>query len=310
MESDFVSITSEYFLGLGLGTFINLHQCQIVKNCVIWPYNVSAAQRNFMPNPQQKLEEYNQLLQGKSAKEILAWATTEFQNLYQTTSFGLTGLVILDLLQEKLPVIYIDTLYNFPETYELVDVVTQKYGLSIHKYYPEGCSTREDFERLYGEELWIKDGDRYDYLVKAEPGHRANVTLHVEAVLTGRRRSQGNDRAALPIVELDESVSPPIFKINPLYDWTYDQCWNYVQDNHVPYNKLHDRGYKSIGDYHSTEPTRAGEGERDGRWRGQEKTECGLHKDYLKMKIAAKKAEREALARKKAEEDRIASASA
>jgi phosphoadenosine phosphosulfate reductase len=283
----------------------------MVRNRVILQYMT----HTFLPNknmtkPQDKVKEYNELLQGKSTKEILEWATTEFKNVYQTTSFWLTGLVILYLLKEKLPVIYIDTLYNFPETYELLDAAVDKYGLTIHKFYPEGCLTRDDFEKLYGTELWIRDGDRYDYLVKAEPGHRANVTLQVAAVLTGRRRSQGNDRAALPIVELDESISPPIFKINPLYDWTYEQCWEYVQANGVPYNKLHDRGYKSIGDFHSTEPTRAGEGERDGRWRGQEKTECGLHKDYLKMKIAAKKAEREALARKKADEERIASLSA
>lgn len=127
-----------------------------------------------------------------------------------------------------------------------------------------------------------------DYLVKAEPGHRAYTELGVKAVFTGRRRSQGADRAELKILELDTSVTPFLVKINPLALWNFKQVQDYIAKNAVIYNRLLDEGYKSIGDYHSTVPSQNDEGERDGRWKGQEKTECGLHKDYFKMKAKLK----------------------
>jgi hypothetical protein len=103
-------------------------------------------------------------------------------------------------------------------------------------------------------------------------------------------RSQGVERSSLPIVEIDTSLEPPVFKINPLANWDYDQVWTYIRNNNVPYNLLHDEGYKSIGDVHSTIKSSEGQGERDGRWAGQSKSECGLHKDYFKLKAAAKAA--------------------
>lgn len=137
--------------------------------------------------------------------------------------------------------------------------------------------------------MWESDADKYDYLVKAEPAHRIYVDLGVQAVFTGRRRSQGGERAELQILELDHQIHPPLLKINPLVMWNHDQVWNYIRENAVPYNTLHDKGYKSIGDYHSTAVTGHHESEREGRWKNQEKTECGLHKDYFKLKKAAVK---------------------
>lgn len=87
---------------------------------------------------------------------------------------------------------------------------------------------------------------------------------------------------------MDTSGPSPILKINVLAFWNYEQVWEYIKANNVPYNVLHDQGYKSIGDWHSTQPTGEGQGEREGRWAGQEKTECGLHKDYFAMKAKLK----------------------
>ncbi|KAJ1555498.1 hypothetical protein HK405_001378 [Cladochytrium tenue] len=140
------------------------------------------------------------------------------------------------------------------------------------------------FEAHHGERLWERDADVYDYLVKVEPARRAALELSAQVLITGRRRSQGAARANIPILEIDESVSPPMLKLNVLAAWDYDQVWDYVRANGVPYNPLLEKGYKSVGDWHSTAPTKAGQSEREGRWAGQEKTECGLHKDYLKMK--------------------------
>jgi phosphoadenosine phosphosulfate reductase len=103
-------------------------------------------------------------------------------------------------------------------------------------------------------------------------------------VITGRRASQGADRASLPPLEVDTTG---LLKLNPLFSWTFDLVKGYIDDNKVPHNKLLSQGYKSIGDWHSTVKVADGEDERSGRWKGQEKTECGLHKDYFLLKQKA-----------------------
>lgn len=234
------------------------------------------------------VKEWNKKLSDCSAAEILEWAKVTFQSrLFQTTSFGLTGLATIEMLNhDPVPIIFIDTLHNFEETLDLINRITKKYDVQVIRVYPKDATSKEDFERIYGENLWTTNPSKYDYLVKAEPAYRIYRELGVEAILTGRRRSQGADRENLNIVEYEESTG--IVKINAFYSWTYDQVFAYVKDHNVPYNILHEQGYKSIGDRHSTEKTLPGENERDGRWRGQEKTECGLHKDYFIMKRLAK----------------------
>ncbi|TPX59223.1 phosphoadenylyl-sulfate reductase (thioredoxin) [Powellomyces hirtus] len=258
-------------------------------------------------------------------QKIIEWALVSLPGLYQTTAFGLTGLVILDMISKiskdhlrsstarsgpptpsssdggaattkttshKVPLIFIDTLHHFPETIELAHRAAERYGAPLHIYKPHGCTSSEDFAAKNGARLWETDADIYDYLVKVEPAQRAYSELSVQAYFTGRRRTQKGDRGDIPILQLDNSQSPPMIKVNALAAWDYDTVLAYVQCNDVPYNPLIDKGYKSIGDVHSTQPTAAGEDERDGRWRGQQKSECGLHKDYLKMRssfLAAKK---------------------
>lgn len=108
----------------------------------------------------------------------------------------------------------------------------------------------------------------------------------MKAVITGRRASQGADRANLQPIEVD---STGLVKLNPLFAWTFPFVQWYVDENKVPRNKLLDQGYRSIGDWHSTAKSADGDqGERAGRWAGKaDKTECGLHVDYFKMKVTA-----------------------
>lgn len=125
---------------------------------------------------------------------------------------------------------------------------------------------------------------------QVEPARRAYDALSAQAVITGRRRSQGGSRSSIPVLEVDETG---LIKVNPLAAWSYAETWAYVQGENVPYNVLVDRGFKSIGDWHSTtipagvtiegvgkgQPgAGADESERSGRWSGSSKTECGLHK--------------------------------
>ncbi|KAI8612486.1 phosphoadenosine phosphosulfate reductase [Chytriomyces sp. MP71] len=244
----------------------------------------------------------NQSLATRTPQEILEWALISLPGLVQTTAFGLTGLAILDMIskirvkqamaEHPVPLIFIDTLYHFPETLALANKAASHFSAPLQIYHPVGFSTSEAFEAHHGKELWKADADVYDFLVKVEPGRRAALENNAQATITGRRRSQGAARATIPILEIDNSVTPAMLKLNVLATWGYDDVWKYIQENGVPYNELHDKGYKSVGDWHSTAPTAEGESERDGRWKGQEKTECGLHKDYFKMRssyLAAKK---------------------
>lgn len=208
-----------------------------------------------------------------------------FPNLYQSTAFGLTGLVSTDMLSKiekespgssPVDLIFLDTLYHFQETYDLVERVRERYpNVRIHSYKPDGANTVAEFEERYGEKLYETAEELYDWIAKVEPLQRAYSELNVAAVLTGRRRSQGGERDKIGVLEVDEETG--VIKINPLVDWSFGQVKAYITENNVPYNVLLDRGYKSIGDWHSTSPVAATEDERAGRWKGQAKTECGIH---------------------------------
>ncbi|KAF4124448.1 phosphoadenosine phosphosulfate reductase [Geosmithia morbida] len=227
----------------------------------------------------------NDQLENMHPMDILRFCKIMFPNLYQSTAFGLTGLVTMDMLskiQKENPesrtvdLIFLDTLYHFKETYELVDRVRERYpNVPVHIFKPDGAETTEQLEDLYGKELYNTSTELYDWIVKVEPLQRAYDELKVSAVLNGRRRSQGAARGSIPIIEVDEERG--IVKINPLATWSFKQVNDYIKENNVPYNALLDRGYKSVGDWHSTSPVKEGEDERAGRWKGQQKTECGIH---------------------------------
>lgn len=225
----------------------------------------------------------NERLENMHPMDILRFCKILFPNLYQSTAFGLTGLVTLDMLSKlekedarPVDIIFLDTLYHFQETHDLVDRVQRRYpATKVHVFQPDQCATAAEFEATYGERLWETAAEMYDWYAKVEPQQRAYTDLGVAAVLTGRRRSQGGQRDRIPVVEVDEERG--VVKVNPLVRWTFQQVRAYIDENEVPYNALLDQGYKSVGDWHSTSPVAAGEDERAGRWKGQAKTECGIH---------------------------------
>lgn len=239
----------------------------------------------------------NERLSKIHPQKILEWAILTLPGLYQTTAFGLTGLAIVDMIskisyeenesnpQHLVPLIFLDTLYHFQETLDLTESIKSKYNVPILVYKPVDCDTVQDFERNNGRRLWETDEDSYDFLVKVEPARRAYEELGVLAVITGRRRSQKGDRENLDILEIDATG---LIKINPLAHWDFPKVRAYIRANEIPYNALIDQGYRSIGDWHSTKPINDDNtmDERSGRWQGKNKTECGLHKDYFKMRTA------------------------
>ncbi|KAI1362417.1 Phosphoadenosine phosphosulfate reductase family-domain-containing protein [Xylaria arbuscula] len=227
----------------------------------------------------------NQQMETMTPLERVRFSMHLFPNLYQTTAFGLTGLVTIDMLSRlaaedstlpRVDAIFLDTLYHFPETLDLVQRVRERYpAIQLHVFKPDGAETAEEFEDKYGAGLYDSAAELYDWIAKVEPQQRAYAELNVAAVFTGRRRSQGGERDKIPILEVDDERG--IVKINPLLDWSFAQVKAYIDEYDVPYNVLLDRGYKSVGDWHSTSPVAAGEDERAGRWKGQQKTECGIH---------------------------------
>ena len=123
-----------------------------------------------LPLSKEDLDTINAYLKTLTAQQILQWSIEHIPALYQTTAFGMTGLVAIDMLSKmtspRPPLIFLDTLYHFPETYELVEAVKARYNIPVIVYKPEGCTTVEEFDSKYGEHLWERNEGLYDYAVK------------------------------------------------------------------------------------------------------------------------------------------------
>jgi phosphoadenosine phosphosulfate reductase len=209
-------------------------------------------------------------IEAMSAQDVLRYTLEQFPGkVALACSFQKEESVLLDLvfgIEPKARVFAIDTHYLFPETYELWRGVEQRYETTVEVF--EGPSA-EELAATHGEKLWEHKPDLYLALAKVEPLVRALGGL--DAWITGIRRDQSPTRADAPKLSWD--AAHELWKANPLADWSDDDCWSYIRERGLPYNALHDNGYASIGDTHSTVP---GAG-REGRWAGSDKTECGLH---------------------------------
>jgi phosphoadenosine phosphosulfate reductase len=205
-----------------------------------------------------------------SAEEVLLFCLKSFPGkVALACSFQKEESVLLDLLfriEPKARVFAIDTHHLFPETYELWREVEQRYDTKIELF--EGPSA-EQVAETHGDALWERKPDLYLAVAKVAPLNEALGGL--DCWITGIRREQAPTRANAPKLGWDEAHE--LWKANPLADWSGEDCWAYIRERGLPYNPLHDRGYESIGDVHSTIP---GAG-REGRWAGTGRTECGLH---------------------------------
>ena len=219
----------------------------------------------------------NELLRGKDAAAVVQWAADVFgQHLIMTSSFGARSGVMLHLCTQvvpDIPVVFIDTGYLFPETYQFVEQLQQRLKLNLKIYQSPISPAR--MTALYGP-LWEstskQDMDRYDQIRKVEPMQRALAELGTTAWLAGLRRSQTDYRAELRFVESQDGIA----KVHPIINWTTKDVHEYLVKHDLPYHPLYEKGYKSIGDWHSTESLGADEHERAGRFKGL-KQECGLH---------------------------------
>lgn len=217
--------------------------------------------------------------ESQSPQALLTYALDRYApRIVLACSFGAEDVVLVDMIQRinpRVPLFYLDTEFLFPETYEVRDRIVQHYGLSAERVIQlKSHLTPDEQAAQYGEALWLRDPDRCCQLRKVGPLTR--VLRGYAAWITGIRRDQAPTRAGAGLVEWDRTFQ--LVKFNPLAAWTAADVWRYIRTNQVPYNALHDQNYPSIGCTHCTESVRPGDDPRSGRWKRFEKTECGLHK--------------------------------
>ena len=221
------------------------------------------------------------------ARRLLASVEKNFSPAVFASSFGLEDMVVLDLIARDglgIPIFMLDTGRLPKETLALVERVRKHYGLEVATYHPWPGAVD-----AYVEEYGI-DGF-YDTVEarkaccgirKVEPLRRALAGKR--AWITGLRREQSDTRT--DVAESGHDDVYRLWKFNPLVDWSLDETRQYLADNRVPYNPLHDRGYPSLGCEPCTRAIKPGEHPRAGRWWWEQegaRKECGLHEIPIKV---------------------------
>jgi phosphoadenosine phosphosulfate reductase len=219
-------------------------------------------------------------LEASSLEETLRWAWDHYgKEAAIGTSFQGAGLVIMHAAVRAglpLPAFTLDTGLLFPETLELKRKLEETLGVTIESVVPEQTVEQQAIEE--GPELWKTRPDVCCVFRKVLPLQKKLGTLSVW--ITGLRRQQSDTRARTEVLELykfDVLRDRYILKLNPLAAWSRERVWEYLREHGIPYNALHDRGYRSIGCMPCTRPVSEGENERAGRWTGFDKAECGIH---------------------------------
>ncbi|MCH8222289.1 MAG: phosphoadenylyl-sulfate reductase [Chloroflexi bacterium] len=230
----------------------------------------------------QELATLNERFESASPQEIVRWTDGRFgSELVLMSSFGLEDVAVFDMfwrINPRARVMTLDTLRLPTETYTLMDRIKARYETEIEAFTPDMDSVQE-MVRKEGYNLFYKSIENRKLccgIRKVEPLNRALNS--VDAWITGLRRDQGMARGEIKIVERDEAHGN--YKISPLANWDFDQVRAYVDENSVPYNELHDKGYPSIGCLPCTRAIEPGEDLRAGRWWWEldpDAKECGLH---------------------------------
>ncbi|WAM28790.1 phosphoadenylyl-sulfate reductase [Myxococcus sp. NMCA1] len=215
------------------------------------------------------------------AQDLLAWAERRFgARAAIASSFGVEDMVLIDLARQHAPSLRLFTLDTGrlpPETYELMEVVRKRYGVTVETYFPERARVEalESTKGYFSFRHSLEARKECCAIRKVEPLSRALAGQ--QAWVTGLRREQSVTRTDVATLEVDGAHG--LLKLNPLARWSSRDIWAYVRAKSVPYNALHDRGYPSIGCAPCTRAVKPYEDERAGRWwwESAENRECGLH---------------------------------
>jgi len=223
-------------------------------------------------------------LRDQSPSDILRWALERYGAACALAFSGAEDVVLIDMAARTgLPfsVFCLDTGRLHEETYRFIDRVRQFYGIEVQVLFPEPLAV-EALVRKKGLFSFREDGHGECCGIRKVGPLKRGLSQY-RAWATGQRRDQSPaTRSDVAVLELDKSFTGsagPLVKLNPLTLWTSAQVWQYIRENRVPYNELHDHGFVSIGCQPCTRPLRPGEHERAARWWWEEATqrECGLH---------------------------------
>ena len=232
----------------------------------------------------QLIRDLNEQFREVPAEEVVGFFLKAYQGrIALSSSLSIEDQALTDMIvrqDKRVRIFTLDTGRLFPETYQLIDKTNLSYGITLEVFFPD----YREVQRMVREEginLFynsVESRHRCCQIRKLEPLSRAFQGL--DAWICGLRREQSVTRKDMQVVEWDEIHQ--LIKVNPLISWTEQQVWEYIKEHHVPYNKLHEKGYPSIGCEPCTRAVQPGEDVRAGRWwwESPDHRECGLHQKY------------------------------
>ena len=228
------------------------------------------------------LDSYRKELEGKSAREICAWPVETFEkpNVILASSMSLEDQVLTDMLSEVSPgsrVFILDTGRHFEATYDTLHRSMSYFNVKYEILEPDAKEVSEMIQDK-GPNLFFESVENRKLCCEIRKVRPLKKVLQtVSAWICGLRREQSITRKEINSIEWDSENN--IFKINPIFDWTFEAVWKYVKERGLPYNLLHDKGFPSIGCEPCTRAIEFGEDIRAGRWWWErpESRECGLH---------------------------------
>ena len=231
-------------------------------------------------NSIEKLNQQFASLSLEKAFETLS--TLGFKNIAFSTSLGQEDQVLTDVIfknNHPIKVFTLDTGRLFEQTYDVLDKTQKKYNKNISSFAPDNneLETLLDSKGPYSFYDSIENRKECCSIRKINPLQKA--LKGVDLWITGLRASQSNSRSTLSFFSYDDAFGLP--KFNPLVNWTLEEVENYLEQNNVPQNSLHKKGFVSIGCEPCTRAVKPGEDIRSGRWWWEEsKKECGLHLNH------------------------------
>jgi phosphoadenosine phosphosulfate reductase len=232
-------------------------------------------------NPLSLIRQFNQQLKDQTAIEVLHFFIHNYKDkLAFSSSLGAEDQVITQMISGIDPDVYIFTLDTgrlFPQTYDLLDMTQHRYKVKIRVFFPDNKAV-EEMVNNKGINLFyesIENRKLCCHIRKIQSMKRA--LENVDFWISGLRREQSVTREDISVVEWDDLNNK--IKINPLINWKSEDLWDYIRQNNIPFNPLHEQGYPSIGCFPCTRAIEPGEDLRAGRWwwENPEMKECGLH---------------------------------
>ncbi|PZQ54370.1 MAG: phosphoadenylyl-sulfate reductase [Novosphingobium pentaromativorans] len=220
----------------------------------------------------------NRLFRGTDTSEMLETVLKEGMagDIAVVSSFGAESAALLHLIAQvdpAVPVLFLETGKHFPETLEYRDLLVERLGLTnLINLLPDAEALANKDENGL---RWSYDPDGCCEIRKVKPLEKA--LLGYDASFSGRKAFQASTRATLPRFEVDTTDAQGRLKVNPLIDWSPERIAAYIAEHELPPHPLVAQGYPSIGCMPCTSKVADGEDPRSGRWRGWDKTECGIH---------------------------------